>query len=119
MLTAEQESYFDTFGFLFMRQYFSSEEMHEITQEFDKVLTEERDGKPLTGEEQSTTTIVEHNSFFTQLVENDRIYKVIEQLMPDEFIWSGSEGNLTAHSEHRNGMRIDKEWRRLITCGLR
>ena len=101
MLTAEQESYFDTFGFLLMRQYFPPEEMSEITHEFDKVLTEERGGKPFTGEEQSTTTIVEHNSFFTQLVENDRIYKVIEQLMPGEFIWSGSEGNLTAHSEHR------------------
>ena len=101
MLTAEQESYFDTFGFLFMRQYFSPTEMGEITQEFDKVLTEERGDTPFTGEEQSTTTIVEHNSFFTELVENDRIYKVIEQLMPGEFIWSGSEGNLTAHSEHR------------------
>ena len=50
MLTAEQESYFDTFGFLFMRQYFSPEEMGEITHEFDKVLTEERDGTPFTGE---------------------------------------------------------------------
>ena len=101
MLTAEQESYFDTFGFLFMREYFSPEEMREIIHEFDKVLAEEHSGKPFTGEEQHTTTIVEQNAFFTQLVENDRIYKVIEQLMPDEFIWSGSEGNLTAHSEHR------------------
>ena len=75
MLTAEQESYFDTFGFLLMQQYFSPEEMNEITQEFDNVLTEERGGTPFTGEEQSTTTIVEHNSFFTQLVEADRIYK--------------------------------------------
>ena len=64
MLTAEQESYFDTFGFLFMRQYFSPEEMGEITHEFDEVLATERGGKPFTGGEQSTTTIVEHNSFF-------------------------------------------------------
>ena len=101
MLTAEQESYFDTFGFFFMRQCFSLEEMGEITHEFDKVLTEERGGEPFTGEEQGSTTIVEHSSFFTQLVEDDRIYKIIEQLMPGGFIWSGSEGNLTAHSEHR------------------
>ena len=30
MLTKEQESYFDTFGFLLMQQYFSPEEMNEI-----------------------------------------------------------------------------------------
>ena len=50
MLTAGQESYFDTFGFLFMRQYFSPDEMREITQEFEAVLTEERGGTSFTGE---------------------------------------------------------------------
>ncbi len=101
MLTPEQESYFDTFGFLFLRGYFPPDEMEAIIREFDKVMTEERGGKPFAGEEQGVTTIVEHNPFFTELVENDRIYKVVEQLMPMDFIWSGSEGNLTTHGEHR------------------
>ncbi|MFP6718869.1 MAG: phytanoyl-CoA dioxygenase family protein [Candidatus Poribacteria bacterium] len=101
MLTAKQESYFETFGFLVMRRYFSPDKMKTITRQFDSVLTKDRSGVPFNREEQLVTTIVEQSQFFTQLVESDHIYKVIEQLMPGEFIWSGSEGNLTVHSEHR------------------
>ncbi|MCZ6676775.1 MAG: phytanoyl-CoA dioxygenase family protein [Candidatus Poribacteria bacterium] len=101
MLTAEQKSYFDTFGFLLMRQYFPPDEIATITREFDKVMTEDRGGKPFAGVEQGVVTIVEQSALLTQMVEDDRIYKVIEELAGQGFIWSGSEGNLTAHSEHR------------------
>ena len=38
MLTTQQESYFETFGFLMMKQYFSAPEMEEISRQFDSVL---------------------------------------------------------------------------------
>ena len=101
MLTTKQESHFETFGFLAIRQYLSPDKMETLTHQFDDVLAKDQSDNPTKQEEQQITTIVEHSQFFTQLVESDCIYKVIEQLMPGEFIWSGSQGNLTIHSEHR------------------
>ena len=101
MLTVEQRSYFDTFGFLCMRQYFSPAEMEAIIREFDDVMTEDRQGQPFAGEGQSVGHIVEQRPLLTQFVEDDRIYKVIEELMEPGFIWSGSECNLTVNEEHR------------------
>ena len=78
MLTTQQESYFETFGFLMMKQYFSAPEMEEISRQFDSVLNKDRNGDPFKGKGQQATTIVEQSPFFTQLVVSDRIYKVIE-----------------------------------------
>ena len=69
MLTAKQESYFETFGFLVMRRYFSPDKMKTITRQFDSVLTKDRSGVPFNREEQLVTTIVEQSQFFTQLVD--------------------------------------------------
>jgi hypothetical protein len=48
MQSAEQQGYFETFGFLLMRQYFSPAEMAAISRDFDEVLAEDRQGRPLT-----------------------------------------------------------------------
>jgi hypothetical protein len=40
MLTAEQQRYFETFGFLMLRHHFSAEEMAAIGRDFDEVLTD-------------------------------------------------------------------------------
>ena len=101
MLTTEQQSHFETFGFIVQRALFSQDEMSIITREFDDVMTKERDGKPFAGEGQAVVKIVERQPNLTPLAEDDRIYKPIQQLMGTKFIWSGSEGNLTIHSEHR------------------
>lgn len=44
MLTTQQESYFETFGFLMMKQYFSAPEMEEISRQFDSVLNKDCNG---------------------------------------------------------------------------
>ena len=44
MLTTQQESYFETFGILMMKQYFSAPEMEEISRQFDSVLNKDYNG---------------------------------------------------------------------------
>jgi ectoine hydroxylase-related dioxygenase (phytanoyl-CoA dioxygenase family) len=101
MLTTEQQLHFDTFGFIVQRGLFSPDEIAAITREFDDVMTEARGGKSFAGEQQGLVRVVEQRPKLTQLVLDNRIYKPIEHWMGQDFIWSGSEANLTVHSEHR------------------
>ena len=95
MLTAEQISYFETFGFLVMRQYFSTQETDAITREFDELIETDRKGKPFEGKErQAVSAFVEKSPSLMPLLEDDRIYEPSEQLLGPDFVWSGSGGNL-------------------------
>ena len=94
-MRVEQKAYFDTFGFLFMRQLFSPKEMTAITREVDDVLSEDRQGQPVPGEGQTVVKIVERRPLLTQLAEDDRIYTTIEGLLGSGFIWGGSESHIT------------------------
>ena len=49
MITEEQIAYFQTFGFLVLRQAFQPDEMNAISQKFDELLNKERDGQPFPG----------------------------------------------------------------------
>ena len=95
MLTAEQISYFETFGFLVMRQYFSAEETDAITREFNELIEADRKGTPFEGKErQAVSAFVEKSPSLMPLLEDDRIYEPSEQLLGPDFVWSGSSDNL-------------------------
>lgn len=95
MLTPEQKAHFDIFGFIVLRQAFSPAEIQAINQQFDEVLDEDRQGQPFNGEKrQAVLGFVEKRPLLTQLVEDDRIYEPLEQLLGPEFVWIGSDGNL-------------------------
>jgi ectoine hydroxylase-related dioxygenase (phytanoyl-CoA dioxygenase family) len=95
MLTADQKAHFETFGFIVMRQAFSAAEMDAISREFDDVLAEDRQGQPFCGEKrQAVMGCIEKRPLLTQLLDDDRIYLPIEQLLGQGFIWNGSDGNL-------------------------
>ncbi len=95
MLTEQQKRYFDVFGFLVLRQQFSSEEVKEITEAFDTAIEQARSGSPFTGERrQMVLGIVEHNDRLSELMEDDRIYNVIGDLLGPELTWVTSDGNL-------------------------
>ena len=49
MITEEQITYFQTFGFLVLKQAFQPDEMDAISQKFDELLDKERDGQPPSG----------------------------------------------------------------------
>ncbi|MCY3707438.1 MAG: phytanoyl-CoA dioxygenase family protein [Caldilineaceae bacterium] len=95
MLTAEQIAHFETFGFVVRRRCFSSSEMEEISDAFDEVLTEDRQGKPFDGEQrQAVLGFIEKRPLLSALAEDDRIYGPLEQLLGPGFVWIGSDGNL-------------------------
>ena len=100
MLTAEQKARFETFGFLQLRQAFSPEETVAITEAFDDVLAEDRGGTPFEGKGQSVWAVVEQQPVLSRIVEDDRIFEPVEQMLGSGFIWAGSEGNVTARAEH-------------------
>ena len=95
MLTTEQISHFETFGFVIRQQCFSATEIDEINRAFDDVLTEDRQGQPFAGEtRQAVLGFIEKRASLSRLVEDDRIYQPLEQLIGPGFVWIGSDGNL-------------------------
>ncbi|MCZ6680674.1 MAG: phytanoyl-CoA dioxygenase family protein [Candidatus Poribacteria bacterium] len=110
MITEEQIAYFQTFGFLVLRQAFGPDEMNAIGQKFDDLLDKDRGGQPFPGvSRQALYGIAENVPLLTSLVEDDRIYKTVESLLGDGFIWLCSEGNLYVGNTdwHPDGTRLD------------
>jgi hypothetical protein len=100
MLSPEQRSYFETFGFLQVKQAFSSEETAAIIAAFDDVLTQARGGEPYGGRGQSVWSVVEKSPVLSDIVEDDRVFEPVAELLGPGFIWAGAEGNITSHNEH-------------------
>ncbi len=110
MTNEEKRAFFQTFGFLLERRLFGPEEMAAISHEFDERLSRERQGQPFAGQSrQSLYGIAEQSPSFTRLVEDDRIYKTVENLLGPGFAWLCSEGNLYVGDTHwhPDGTRLD------------
>ena len=114
MLTDDQLSYFDSFGFLRLKQLFTPRETAEITRAAHESTKAELGREVPEGEDFSVGGFIEGHPGMTQLlVLDDRIYGTMRQLLGDDMIWSGSEGNRgfqagrTAHHWHadRPGLR--------------
>jgi ectoine hydroxylase-related dioxygenase (phytanoyl-CoA dioxygenase family) len=108
-ITAEQVTFFHTFGYLPLRQAFSTEEMAAISEEFDALLAQEREGEPFPGERRQTLyALAEKSPLLTRLVVDDRIYRTVEALLGPGFIWLCSEGNLYVGDTpwHPDGSRL-------------
>ena len=95
MLTPEQKNFYQTFGFLIFRQCFSPSEMARITREFEEVLQENLpEDKPFAGDRRhSVLGCIERRPTLAGLVEDDRIYGVLRDLLGPEFVWITSDGN--------------------------
>ncbi len=95
MLTAAQEEHFRTFGFLFFRKFFDAKEMAQVSADFDDVMAEGRSGQPFSGtQRQVVMGFLEKRPSLMALVEDDRIYETVVQLIQDVPIWISSEGLL-------------------------
>jgi ectoine hydroxylase-related dioxygenase (phytanoyl-CoA dioxygenase family) len=95
MLSEEQVNYFQTFGFLVLPHLFSADEIVDISRHFDDVLSRDREGAEFDGgRRQGVLGVVEQDERLYRLLEDDRIYDAIEQLLGPGFVWIGSDGNL-------------------------
>ena len=109
-ITEQQVAYFETFGFLLLRQAFDADEMAAFGARFDEMLTEDRGGIPFPGvRRQSLYRFAELDPLFTAMVADDRIFKTVEALLGKDFIWLCSEGNKYVGDTdwHPDGTRLD------------
>ncbi|HMN28351.1 MAG TPA: phytanoyl-CoA dioxygenase family protein [Caldilineaceae bacterium] len=109
MLTPEQISHYEIFGFVFLPQAFSADEVATITEAFDTLLDQDRQGQPFPGvKRQSFYGIAEHSPALMKLLVDDRIYAAVEQLLGPDFVWLNSEGNLYVGDTnwHPDGTRL-------------
>ncbi len=82
MLTQQQVNHFETFGFIVWREAFSPDEIASISQQFDDVLAEDRHGNGFAGDKrQGVLGFLEQRKGLSELVEDDRIYTSVEQLL--------------------------------------
>lgn len=119
MLTTEQISYFEAFGFLCLRQLFSPAKMADITREADELLAV-HPGVRHGPTHQSVSPFVELGPALTQLPKYKRIYLPMEQLLGPRFIWGGSKGvsgNFNETKDHNwhcdRAGEIDLQYRRI------
>ena len=102
MLADGQVAHFKSFGFLFLPNLFSGDEMARITTAADDLWSTLRNGAPLDPDagQSSGGGFVERDDVLTNIVKDDRIYASVESILGPGFLWAGSEGNVTVRSEH-------------------
>ena len=101
MLTKQQRSYFETFGFLVFKGLYTAEEIEVIRAEADSILDEDRDGRPFDGAgRQAVLRFVERRPFLSTMPTDDRIFCAIEDLLGSGFYWIGGDGNLYVGDTH-------------------
>lgn len=94
MLTLGQIAHFDTFGYLVLRGLFSAEEMAVIDREFEEVMAEDRAGESFRGDKRhAVVACAEKRPALRSVIDDDRIYGAMEDLLGPDLIWFGSDGN--------------------------
>lgn len=109
MLTSGQVEHFHTFGFLVIRRAFTGEEVEALIREAAAACAQ-RLGRDI-GEEEWLWDgeFVESRPALTRLVEDDRIYLPVTELLGEDLFWIGSEGmwgidpKLADHTWHFDG----------------
>lgn len=109
MLTQGQINHFDTFGFLVHRQAFDADETESLSREFESVCAQLLGRTPGDGDSLWRQPFVENSPALSRLVEDDRIYLPVQDLLGEGFLWGGSEGmwgfesSLADHQWHADG----------------
>ena len=90
MLTAKQIAHFETFGFLLLRQLFSSAEMDGITREAEALWQEDLESRPDTTRHQVLSLFVEKGPLLaiclSTITEGQPIHGKVPQLVTDVFL---------------------------------
>ncbi|HAA76714.1 TPA: hypothetical protein DCE37_16510 [Candidatus Latescibacteria bacterium] len=95
MLTPNQLAHFRTFGFLRLTGLFA-QDIANITRESQHIW--ESDETPRKNQEIRLDRFIERSPPLHRLVIDDRVYPVVEQLLGPDFIWVGSEGNVSGRN---------------------
>jgi len=103
MLTEDQIHHFRAFGFIILRQAFPANEVEAICANADELWTAELGHAPDPDEHISMAPFMELHPSLTTLIDDDRLFLPMTQLLGQDMIWSGSEGvqgTMTKRSYH-------------------
>lgn len=101
-LTQEQLHFFESFGYLLLRQAFTDDEMTSITRAADALWAEDRMVRKAKDEYQNLNGFIEASPQLDWLADDDRIHEAMCELIGDGFVWGGSEGNTGSHNAAYN-----------------
>jgi len=104
MITPEQQAHFEAFGFLFQRGLLSQQEVADLTAEADRIWDAERSQPGFEADPQGSQRsrdFIEGHPELHWLAEDDRTYGTARQLIGDDLLFTGSEGNITGYGEAR------------------
>jgi ectoine hydroxylase-related dioxygenase (phytanoyl-CoA dioxygenase family) len=94
-ITDDQKDFFETFGFLVLRQLLTTDEVATMQRESDEIMTEARDGKPFDGQtRQAVQPFFERRPFLQSLIADPRILAIAEGLLGPDIFMEVTEGNL-------------------------
>ena len=97
MLTAEQKTHWDVFGFLMLPQLFTPEEVRTVREASIEVIEREKGAAALRGEEGwSIGAFLERDPGLTSLLDDDRFYGIPETLLGPDFILEMTDGHVRA-----------------------
>ena len=113
MLTPAQCQYFQSFGFVVLRQVFTHKELGIIDREFEAGLNAAYADQPFDGSERHGAILTgADTSFFVHLPEDPRLYEIAEQLYGEDCFTITSDANLYVgdthwHPDHYNDVERD------------
>lgn len=95
MLTRDQVAYYETFGFLILRQMFSKGETDELRNASLSAFQGLRGGRPYFGKDaEGAIPFFERHPRLSALLDDDRIHQIPESLLGPDFFLDGTEGHL-------------------------
>lgn len=107
MLTPDQKTHYEVFGYLVLRNVFSDDEIVMMGKAADDALDEARHGENFDGKKSQTVMpFFERRDSTRPLLEDDRIYETVADLLGPEFMLVLTEahysvGDTQWHGDHR------------------
>ena len=92
MLTPEQRSHFEVFGFLLFRQAIGARELDEIVAAGEEIWDAAKGTDEEMPQDIHCAPFLERSEYLAGLPEDDRFYGPIGELAGPGFTWGGSEG---------------------------
>ncbi len=96
MLTEQQVRHFDTFGFLMLRNMLTADEVAIVNREFEAGLTLKDKSQRIAGvrHQLNWSNLEAHSPLIQSLLEDERFYDIVKQLIGDDAVGSESNSNL-------------------------
>ncbi|MDP7743410.1 MAG: phytanoyl-CoA dioxygenase family protein, partial [Lentisphaeria bacterium] len=94
MLSNEQYQHFQTFGFIILRQFFTSDEVKNLHEEFEKGLNLAYKDRPFDGSERHwASQLGPDTPFYASLPEDERFWSIAAQLYGEDAFIANTDAN--------------------------